>query len=40
MQIIGLVVLLLLEVRGHIPNQPSFGSGPVDPSSGAPISTD
>jgi hypothetical protein len=35
MQIISFVVALLLDVRAHIPNQPSFGSGPPRATSGA-----
>lgn len=29
-------VSLLLDVRAHIPNQPSFGSGPVNTPHGTP----
>ena len=29
MQVPGFILLLLLDVRAHIPNQPSFGSGPT-----------
>jgi hypothetical protein len=36
MQALGFLISLLLEVRAHIPNQPSFGSGPVDTSYGTP----
>ena len=35
MQIFEIMLLSLIEVRAHIPNQPSFGSGPVDTSYGA-----
>jgi preprotein translocase subunit SecG len=37
MQVLGFIVSLLLDVRAHIPNQPSFGSGPVDSSYGKPF---
>ena len=30
MQILGLILSLLLDVRAHIPGQPGFGSGPTD----------
>lgn len=36
MQVLGIIVSLLLEVRAHIPNQSSFGSGPADTSYGTP----
>lgn len=36
MQVLGFILLLLLDVRAHIPNQPSFGSGPTGVPSGAP----
>jgi len=36
MQVLGFILLLLLDVRAHIPNQPSFGSGPTRVPSGAP----
>lgn len=29
MRILALILSLLLDVRAHIPNQPSFGSGPA-----------
>lgn len=29
MQVLGFIIAMLLEVRAHIPNQPSFGSGPA-----------
>ena len=35
MQMISFVVALLLDVRAHIPNQPSVGSGPPRATSGA-----
>ncbi len=35
MQIFELMLLTLIEVRAHIPNQSSFGSGPVDASYGS-----
>jgi hypothetical protein len=35
MHIIGVIVSSLLEVRAHIPNQPSFRSGPLVPSGNA-----
>ena len=36
MRTLGFVVSLLLDVRAHIPNQPSFGSGPSDTCYGSP----
>jgi preprotein translocase subunit SecG len=36
MQAIAVVISLLLDVPAHIPNQPSFGSGPADTSYGTP----
>jgi hypothetical protein len=36
MQVLRLIFFLLLEVRAHIPNQPSFGSGPPGTSYGSP----
>jgi hypothetical protein len=35
-QTLGFILSLLLDVRAHIPNQPSFGSGPPDTSYGSP----
>lgn len=35
MQIFEIMLLTLIEIRAHIPNQPSFGSGPVDASYGS-----
>jgi hypothetical protein len=37
MHILCFVVSLLTEVRAHIPNQPSFGSGRPHPSYGTPL---
>ena len=37
MQILGFILSLLLNVRAHIPNQPGFGSGPVDTSYSTPF---
>jgi hypothetical protein len=34
MQVLGVILALLLDVRAHIPNQPGFGSGPVRASYG------
>jgi hypothetical protein len=36
MQVLGFILSRLLDIRAHIPNQPSFGSGPVDTSYGTP----
>jgi preprotein translocase subunit SecG len=36
MQVLAILISLLLDVRAHIPNQPSFGSGPVRTSYGLP----
>ena len=35
MQVLGLILSLLLDVRAHIPGQPGFGSGPTDVSNRA-----
>jgi hypothetical protein len=37
MQVLGFLVSLLLDVRAHIPNQPSFGSGPTRVSYSTPL---
>jgi hypothetical protein len=37
MRVIAFVVTLLLEVRAHIPNQPSFRSDPARSSFGKPL---
>ena len=36
MQVLGFILFLLLDVRAHIPNQPSFGSGRPDTSYRSP----
>lgn len=35
MQLLSFIVSLVLDVRAHIPNQPSFGLEPVDTSYGS-----
>ena len=35
MHVLNFILALLLDVRAHIPNQPSFGSGPARASYGA-----
>lgn len=37
MQAIGFIISHLLDVRAHIPSQPSFGTGPADSSRGSPL---
>jgi hypothetical protein len=37
MPVVAFFITLLLDVRAHIPNQPSFGSDPAKSSFGTPV---
>jgi hypothetical protein len=37
MQVLGFLLSLLIDVRAHIPNQPSFGSGPTHTAYSTPM---